>query len=102
MQPARTAGHCSVQNSLMATGSLALKFRWQSTGAHSADQRAIQGVVKKQKHWRGLKRRHTIVAAGALVVGALWIIHGVGDLVIAASAGPVPGRGLRPPRRRDS
>ena len=74
-----------VQNPLMATGSLALKFRWQSTGMHSADQRAIQGVVNKQKHWRGLKRRHTIVAAGALVAGAL----GIGASVLA-SASPSP------------
>jgi hypothetical protein len=31
-----------VQNWLMATGSLTMKFRWQSTGLHSADRQTIQ------------------------------------------------------------
>jgi uncharacterized membrane protein HdeD (DUF308 family) len=42
-----------------------------------------------------LKHHALTIVVVALVVGAYWIIHGVGDLVVAASAGNVPGRGLR-------
>jgi uncharacterized membrane protein HdeD (DUF308 family) len=42
-----------------------------------------------------LKHHSLTVLVLALVVGAFWIIHGVSDLVVAASAGPVPGRGLK-------
>jgi uncharacterized membrane protein HdeD (DUF308 family) len=42
-----------------------------------------------------LKHQSLTVLVLALVVGAFWIIHGVGDLVAAASQGRVPGRGLR-------
>jgi uncharacterized membrane protein HdeD (DUF308 family) len=31
----------------------------------------------------------------ALLVGAYWIVRGVADLAVAATSGPVPGRGLR-------
>jgi endoglucanase len=58
-----------------------MKFRWQSTGAHSGAA-GDPAVVNKQKPWRGLKRRHTIVAAGALVACAL----GIGASVLASSA----------------
>ena len=42
-----------------------------------------------------MKHHALTIVVLALVVGAYWIIHGVGDLVVAASAGPVPGRGLK-------
>jgi uncharacterized membrane protein HdeD (DUF308 family) len=31
----------------------------------------------------------------ALLVGAFWIVHGVADLGVALTSGPMPGRGLR-------
>ena len=31
----------------------------------------------------------------AFLLGAFWIVHGVADLAVAATAGPVPGRGFR-------
>jgi uncharacterized membrane protein HdeD (DUF308 family) len=41
-------------------------------------------------------RHHSVtIFLLALVVGAYWIIHGVVDLAVAATSGPVPGRGLR-------
>jgi uncharacterized membrane protein HdeD (DUF308 family) len=42
-----------------------------------------------------LKHHSLTVLILALVVGVLWIIHGIGDLIVAATAGPVPGRGLK-------
>ena len=63
-----------------------MKFRWQSTGAHSGPA-GDAAAVNKQKLWRGLKRRHTLVAAGALVAGAL----GIGASVLASpSASSTP------------
>jgi uncharacterized membrane protein HdeD (DUF308 family) len=31
----------------------------------------------------------------AFLLGAFWIVHGVADLAVAATAGPIPGRGFR-------
>jgi uncharacterized membrane protein HdeD (DUF308 family) len=31
----------------------------------------------------------------AFLLGAFWIVHGVADLAVAATAGPLPGRGFR-------
>ncbi len=31
----------------------------------------------------------------AFLLGAFWIVHGIADLAVAATAGPVPGRGFR-------
>jgi uncharacterized membrane protein HdeD (DUF308 family) len=31
----------------------------------------------------------------AFLLGAFWIVHGVADLAVAATAGPMPGRGFR-------
>jgi uncharacterized membrane protein HdeD (DUF308 family) len=42
-----------------------------------------------------LRHRDVSVFLLALIVGAFWIIHGFADLGAAASAGRVPGRGLR-------
>lgn len=35
------------------------------------------------------------VSLVAFVVGAFWVLHGVTELAVAATSGPVPGRGLR-------
>jgi endoglucanase len=59
-----------------------MKFRWQSTEAHSADPAGDPAVVKIQKPRRGLKRRHTIVAAGAVVASAV----GIGASVLASAS----------------
>jgi uncharacterized membrane protein HdeD (DUF308 family) len=41
-------------------------------------------------------RHHALTVLGlALVVGILWTIHGIGDLIVAMTAGDVPGRGLK-------
>jgi uncharacterized membrane protein HdeD (DUF308 family) len=42
-----------------------------------------------------LRHRDVTVFLLALLVGAYWIMHGVADLAVAATSGPVPGRGLR-------
>jgi uncharacterized membrane protein HdeD (DUF308 family) len=42
-----------------------------------------------------LKHHSLTVLVLALVVGVFWIIHGIGDLITAATAPGVPGRGLR-------
>ena len=42
-----------------------------------------------------LRHRDVTVFLLALLVGAYWIMHGVADLAVAATSGPLPGRGLR-------
>ena len=42
-----------------------------------------------------LRHRDVTIFLLALTVGAFWIIHGVTDLAVAATSGPMPGRGLR-------
>jgi uncharacterized membrane protein HdeD (DUF308 family) len=42
-----------------------------------------------------LRHRDVTIFLLALLVGAYWIVHGVADLAVAATAGPMPGRGLR-------
>jgi uncharacterized membrane protein HdeD (DUF308 family) len=42
-----------------------------------------------------LRHRDVTVFLLALLVGAYWIVHGVADLAVAATSGPLPGRGLR-------
>jgi uncharacterized membrane protein HdeD (DUF308 family) len=42
-----------------------------------------------------LKHHSLTVLVLALVVGMYWIIHGIGDLITAATSAGVPGRGLR-------
>jgi uncharacterized membrane protein HdeD (DUF308 family) len=41
-----------------------------------------------------LKHHSLTVLVVAIVVGVFWIIHGIGDIVVAASSGPMPGRTL--------
>lgn len=41
-------------------------------------------------------RHHSLtILAVTLVVGVIWVIHGIGDLVTAATMGHAPGRGLK-------
>jgi uncharacterized membrane protein HdeD (DUF308 family) len=42
-----------------------------------------------------LKHHALTIVVLALVVGVIWIIHGISDLVVAATSGKVPGRGLK-------
>jgi len=42
-----------------------------------------------------LRNRDVTIFLLALLVGAYWIVHGVADLAVAATAGPMPGRWLR-------
>jgi uncharacterized membrane protein HdeD (DUF308 family) len=42
-----------------------------------------------------LRHRDVTIFLLALLVGAYWIVHGVADLAVAATSGPMPGRGLR-------
>ena len=42
-----------------------------------------------------LRHRDVTIFLLALLVGAFWIVHGVADLAVAATSGPMPGRGLR-------
>jgi uncharacterized membrane protein HdeD (DUF308 family) len=64
-----------------------------SGGMRAAD--IIIGILAILAGLYCMKHHALTIAVLALVVGAYWIIHGVGDLVVAASAGPVPGRGLK-------
>jgi uncharacterized membrane protein HdeD (DUF308 family) len=41
-----------------------------------------------------LRHRDVTIFLLALLVGAYWIMHGVADLAVAATSGPVPRRGL--------
>jgi uncharacterized membrane protein HdeD (DUF308 family) len=42
-----------------------------------------------------LRHRDVTIFLLALLVGAFWIVHGVTDLAVAVTSGPMPGRGLR-------
>ena len=42
-----------------------------------------------------LRHRDVTIFLLALLVGAYWVVHGVADLGVAATSGPMPGRGLR-------
>ncbi len=67
--------------------------RSDSGGMRAAD--IIIGILAIVAGLYCLKHHSLTIVVLALVIGAYWIIHGVGDLVVAASAGPVPGRGLK-------
>jgi uncharacterized membrane protein HdeD (DUF308 family) len=42
-----------------------------------------------------LRHRDVTIFLLALLVGAFWIVHGVADIAVAATSGPVPGRAFR-------
>jgi uncharacterized membrane protein HdeD (DUF308 family) len=43
----------------------------------------------------GLRHRDVTIFLLALLVGAFWIVHGVADIAVAATSGPMPGRVFR-------
>jgi uncharacterized membrane protein HdeD (DUF308 family) len=67
--------------------------RGQGGGMRAAD--VVIGLLAIVAGLYCIKHNALTILVVALVVGAFWIIHGVGDLVTAATQGPVPGRGLR-------
>jgi uncharacterized membrane protein HdeD (DUF308 family) len=67
--------------------------RGQSGGMRAAD--VVIGLLAIVAGLYCLKHHSLTILVLALVVGAFWVIHGVGDLVTAATQGQVPGRGLR-------
>jgi uncharacterized membrane protein HdeD (DUF308 family) len=67
--------------------------RGESGGMRAAD--IVIGLLAIVVGLYALKHHALTVVVLALVVGVIWVIHGISDLVIAASAGDVPGRGLR-------
>jgi uncharacterized membrane protein HdeD (DUF308 family) len=67
--------------------------RSESGGMRAAD--IVIGLLAIVVGLYALKHHALTVVVLALVVGVIWVIHGISDLVVAASAGDVPGRGLR-------
>jgi uncharacterized membrane protein HdeD (DUF308 family) len=82
---------------LIVTGLLRLfdgvTARGESGGMRAAD--IVIGLLAVIVGLYALKHHSLTVIVLALVVGVLWTVHGIGDLIVAASAGNVPGRGLR-------
>jgi uncharacterized membrane protein HdeD (DUF308 family) len=82
---------------LLGTGLLRLfdgiTARRESGGMRAAD--IVIGLLAIVVGLYALKHHSLTVIVLALVVGVIWIIHGIGDLIVAASSGDVPGRGLR-------
>ncbi|HEY3980921.1 MAG TPA: HdeD family acid-resistance protein [Streptosporangiaceae bacterium] len=67
--------------------------RGQGGGMRAAD--VVIGILAIVAGLYCIKHHALTILVVALVVGAFWIIHGVGDLITAATQGKVPGRGLR-------
>jgi uncharacterized membrane protein HdeD (DUF308 family) len=67
--------------------------RGQTGGLRAAD--VVIGLLAIVAGLYCLKHHSLTILVLALVVGAFWVIHGVGDLVTAATQGKVAGRGLR-------
>jgi uncharacterized membrane protein HdeD (DUF308 family) len=67
--------------------------RGQGGGMRAAD--VVIGILAIVAGLYCIKHHALTILVVALVVGAFWIIHGVGDLITAATQGHVPGRGLR-------
>jgi len=67
--------------------------RGQTGGMRAAD--VVIGILAIIAGLYCIKHNSLTILAVALVVGVLWIIYGVGDLITAATQGKVPGRGLR-------
>ena len=66
--------------------------RGESGGMRAAD--IVIGLLAIVVGLYCLKHHQLTVLVLALVVGVYWIIHGIGDLITAATASGVPGRGL--------
>jgi len=82
---------------LIVAGLLRL-FDGATAGGESGGMRAadiVIGLIALIAGLYCLKHHALTVLVLALVVGVLWIIHGIGDLIVAIAAGDVPGRGLK-------
>lgn len=66
----------------------------QASGATRAGD-VIIGVVAIVAGLFCLRNHDETIFLLAFLLGAFWIVHGVADLAVAATAGPVPGRGFR-------
>lgn len=83
--------------SLLVSGLLRL-FDGFTARADSGGMRAAYIVIGLLAIVAGLyclRHRDVTIFLLALIVGAYWIVHGLADLAVAATAGPMPGRGLR-------
>ncbi|HUZ26878.1 MAG TPA: HdeD family acid-resistance protein [Streptosporangiaceae bacterium] len=67
--------------------------RGESGGMRAAD--IVIGLLAVIAGLYCLKHHALTVLALAVVVGILWVIHGIGDLVVAVTADDVPGRWLK-------
>jgi uncharacterized membrane protein HdeD (DUF308 family) len=67
--------------------------RGESGGMRAAD--IVVGVLAIIAGLYCIKHHALTILVLALVVGAFWIIYGVGELVTAATMGQLPGRGLK-------
>jgi uncharacterized membrane protein HdeD (DUF308 family) len=67
--------------------------RGESGGMRAAD--IVIGLLAVIAGLYCLKHHSLTVLVLALVVGVFWIIHGIGDLLVASTSGQVPGRGLK-------
>lgn len=79
---------------LIVTGLLRL-FNGAADRSESGGMRAFNIVIGLLAVIAGLyclKHQSLTVLVVAIVVGVFWIIHGIGDIMIAATSGPMPGR----------
>jgi uncharacterized membrane protein HdeD (DUF308 family) len=67
--------------------------RDESGGMRAAD--IVIGLLAIVAGLYCLKHHSLTVLVLAIVVGVFWVVHGIGDLIVSASSGPVPGRGFR-------
>ena len=79
------AGVLRLADGIMAHG--------QSGGMRAAD--VVIGLLAIIAGLYCLKHHALTILVVALVVGAFWVIYGVGELVTAATMGKMPGRGLK-------
>lgn len=66
----------------------------QASGAGRAGDVLI-GIVAIVAGLFCLRNHDETIFLLAFLLGAFWIVHGIADLAVAATAGPVPGRGFR-------
>jgi uncharacterized membrane protein HdeD (DUF308 family) len=67
--------------------------RGESGGMRAAD--VVIGLLAVVAGLYCLKHHALTILVLALVVGAFWVIYGIGELVTAATMGKAPGRGLK-------
>jgi uncharacterized membrane protein HdeD (DUF308 family) len=67
--------------------------RGESGGMRAAD--IVIGLLAVIAGLYCIKHHSLTVLIVALVVGLFWVIHGIGDLIVASTSGKVPGRGFK-------